>query len=785
MADTLETLEIEVKHKASGASGEVDELAESINSLQQALSSALKDLREFADLMGKVGGKIGKGIPSASKSGSGSPLSDDLKERIKNANRLAIAINKAKEARESMDEAFKTGKESAAWKAREKELNANAAAQKEIDKEKQPTPLSDAVKEYIGHAKEIDLLRERIIKLNEEMRKAFEMDDKQGGLDIRKKILQAEKQMANLESEPQRKAAKEAAARAKEEAAAAKKAAQEQAKAAKEAAKNAAAVAKQEAKYKAVADAAKANNSLSASFKRLASAALKPLSPLKSFIKSLGRIALYRFIRSIIKSITEAFTEGLKNAYAFSQGITTEGHRFSQAMDSMSSAGLKMKNQLGSAFISLLAAIMPIITQIMALVTKLADALSQLFAAFTGGTYLKAKDVFKEWGDTAESGAKAAKEWKNQILGFDEINRLEAPDDGKGSGGAGGLNPSDMFEDTPLDDWAKKIQNSLAAIETAAGGMFLALGLILLFSGANIPLGLGLIALGAMSFTQGLKEDWGSVDPKIASTLANIMAIIGGALFAIGLVLFLATPAFSWIGLGLMLAGASAFAASVTINWNMIPDKLGAVLKSAVPTLGIGLVAIGLILLLTGAGIPLGIGMILAGGTVLATAVNIDWEKITQKINGALGRIQGAIEKVSNALSTAVNWVYNLISSWSQAQQNIEANYDKFGIVSTGAWAAEGGFFDSGEMFIAREAGPEMVGTIGNRTAVANNDQIVAAIEGGVFRAVSAAMSNGGGSRGGNQVAVLNINGREFARAIYADQRTVANEHGGSLIMGI
>ena len=48
---------------------------------------------------------------------------------------------------------------------------------------------------------------------------------------------------------------------------------------------------------------------------------------------------------------------------------------------------------------------------------------------------------------------------------------------------------------------------------------------------------------------------------------------------------------------------------------------------------------------------------------------------------------------------------------------------------------ALGGFPEMGEMFIAREAGPEMVGTIGRRTAVANNDQIVAGIAGGVAEA--------------------------------------------------
>ena len=45
---------------------------------------------------------------------------------------------------------------------------------------------------------------------------------------------------------------------------------------------------------------------------------------------------------------------------------------------------------------------------------------------------------------------------------------------------------------------------------------------------------------------------------------------------------------------------------------------------------------------------------------------------------------------------------------------------------------ALGGFVDSGQLFIAREAGPEMVGTIGGSTAVANNDQIVAGIQHGV-----------------------------------------------------
>jgi hypothetical protein len=48
---------------------------------------------------------------------------------------------------------------------------------------------------------------------------------------------------------------------------------------------------------------------------------------------------------------------------------------------------------------------------------------------------------------------------------------------------------------------------------------------------------------------------------------------------------------------------------------------------------------------------------------------------------------------------------------------------------------AQGGWPNIGDLFIANEAGPELVGTIGGSTAVANNDDIVQGIQGGVERA--------------------------------------------------
>lgn len=81
------------------------------------------------------------------------------------------------------------------------------------------------------------------------------------------------------------------------------------------------------------------------------------------------------------------------------------------------------------------------------------------------------------------------------------------------------------------------------------------------------------------------------------------------------------------------------------------------------------------------------------------------------------------------------------------------------GILVGGQWKpiqgyAGGGVPKSAEMFVARENGiPEMVGKIGSHTAVANNDQIVASVSDGVYRAVRAAM-NGTQSSGNTNVNI-------------------------------
>ena len=87
---------------------------------------------------------------------------------------------------------------------------------------------------------------------------------------------------------------------------------------------------------------------------------------------------------------------------------------------------------------------------------------------------------------------------------------------------------------------------------------------------------------------------------------------------------------------------------------------------------------------------------------------------------------------------------------------------------------AMGGMPSMGEMFIAREAGPELVGRIGSRSAVVNNDQIVEAVSRGVYDAVRAAS---GGDNGGGNVNVY-LDGKQ----VYASVKRTESQRGVNLM---
>ena len=200
------------------------------------------------------------------------------------------------------------------------------------------------------------------------------------------------------------------------------------------------------------------------SISRIGSAAKSATKHTSKLLSSLKRIAMYRLLRTFIKELSQAFQEGLKNAYAFSKAI---GGSLAQALDGLKSATGQMKNQMGAAFGELLQTIMPIINAIVSAITSLMRALSALFAALGGRlTYTVAEKTAESWDDAAGS----AKEYKNTVLGFDELNKLND----ETGGGGGGADGQGAFGELELPDWAKKIQEAIELGDWYGAGKALA-----------------------------------------------------------------------------------------------------------------------------------------------------------------------------------------------------------------------------------------------------------------------------------------------------------------------
>lgn len=364
---------------------------------------------------------------------------------------------------------------------------------------------------------------------------------------------------------------------------------------------------------------------------------------------SLRRIAFYRVIRAAIKAVTETIKEGAENAYKWSDMFESHADgvkTIAEAYDSLSGASYKMGNQLGAAWASLIRAIEPILLRIIDLITRAANAITQFFALLGGKTtYLKAIDYSKKWGDTTASGAKAAKEWKNQLMGFDEINRLEAPSSGGGGGGSSVPDIGSMFEEVPISNKLTDafnevktiIEKNISDIELIVGAAALGIGAVLTFSGANIPLGLGMMAVGFAALYKQIVPNWDSLGSDMKGTLNKIQIIVTGALVGVGAALALSGVN---VPLGLaLLAGGLAIGAAGAMNWDGLSQQTKDKLAEISMYAGLSLLAIGLILSLSGVATGVGLACIV-GGLGAITTVNMNWDALSEPIKKKIGDIQ-------------------------------------------------------------------------------------------------------------------------------------------------
>ena len=130
------------------------------------------------------------------------------------------------------------------------------------------------------------------------------------------------------------------------------------------------------------------------------------------------------------------------------------------------------------------------------------------------------------------------------------------------------------------------------------------------------------------------------------------------------------------------------------------------------------------------------------------------WDSFTGILSELPNKIQDAVPNLFDVGAGIIQNFANGFSSihipmphigWDWSGGNINIGNWSFSLPRFNLqWYAQGGFPAAGQLFVANEAGPELVGKMGNRNAVANNNQIVEGIKAGVFEAVLDALNASG-----------------------------------------
>ena len=361
-----------------------------------------------------------------------------------------------------------------------------------------------------------------------------------------------------------------------------------------------------------------------------------------------------------------------------------------QTNSEASAAVARLRGSLLTLAQPLVNILIPAFTTLVNVLTRIVSVVSRVVSSLFGTTAEQsaqaAENIYNET-NAIEGVAGAAKKASKSLAAFDEINQLSDNSAGESSGGGvsgGGTAP----------DFSGPINDSLTGIvELFTGAALLALGAILTFSGAHILLGLGLMVLGALAIWDAVSTNWTEIQTMLQGPLGALVAVISGALLVIGIILCFSTGP-SPLSIGLIAAGAIGLAAEVALNWGAIVEALQGPLGILVGIISGALIVLGVILCITGVGIPLGIALILAGAIGLVTSVAINWNAIVDKVkeiwnsiknfwnthiakfftaewwanlgkdmlNGLIGGVESGINFVLRGVGSLVNGVISLIN---------------------------------------------------------------------------------------------------------------------------
>lgn len=152
----------------------------------------------------------------------------------------------------------------------------------------------------------------------------------------------------------------------------------------------------------------------------------------------------------------------------------------------------------------------------------------------------------------------------------------------------------------------------------------------------------------------------------------------------------------------------------------------------------------------------------------MGTAADQYVSQMASTFSGLSWKIQSSIGDLYNVGRNAMQSFANGFSSVHIDTPHIKVDsYNRYRVGSSTfstpnfgvSWYANGGFPNAGELFMARESGPELVGRMGSKNAVANNNQIVDGIKAGVYEAVRDAFASSGGGKGGDTNVTVTLEG--------------------------
>lgn len=345
------------------------------------------------------------------------------------------------------------------------------------------------------------------------------------------------------------------------------------------------------------------------------------------FVNRVKKLALRAFVFTLI-------TRALSVVRDYVWKVIQVNDEAAKAIGRLKGALLTLAQPLLSVIVPAFTALVNILTKV---ISVIANIVSMLFGTTAKKSEAAAKGLYKE-ADAIGSVGSAAKEAKGNLASFDEINTISTSSSGGGAAAALADRLSPVFEQFTTDEYKAKIDELTAYLS----GALLALGAILCFSGANIPLGIALMAAGAIGLVTLIKENWNAMSDRLRAALTNVLSVLGLFALAIGAILCLSGANIP-LGIGLMLAGAAMLGTAVALNWNAVNDKTKNTLSALMMALGMTLLAIGAVLCFSGANLPLGIGLMIAGAASITASVAMNWNTAPEKTKAAIKSLMGSI----------------------------------------------------------------------------------------------------------------------------------------------